>query len=235
MNVLSTLVYSEQDLAKAWDLVKKARSITLLTHHKPDQDAVSSCAALAHEFEKFDKKIEVIYPTQPETACAYGPKKVLINSHIQTPDVLIVCDTAVFSRCYYPTVFNNIPLINIDHHVGNSINGLVNLVNSDASSTCEELFVILEQLLGTANIDLYTKECLLAGIIGDSLCFQTQATTARTLRIVANIIDQGVNLFEVQRSVMANKTPNIIAFWGALLSNVQFLSSQKAARISVSK
>jgi bifunctional oligoribonuclease and PAP phosphatase NrnA len=78
-----------------------------------------------------------------------------------------------------------------------------------------------------SNIDSYTAECLLFGILYDSNIFQTQSTYSCTLKISAELIDLGANLFELKTELTSNKDPKIINLWGKLLSNIKITKSGK--------
>jgi len=217
-----------EQLAGAWQLIQKAKKITLLTHKKPDADGVSACAALAHLFEKQGKQIEAIYPSPAEFGIKRQPNNIQINKHIQIPDLLIVCDTANYDRMYYPEEFKKIPLINIDHHVSNSITGTYNFVSPKAASTCDYLFLILK-LWDVTCIDKYISECLLFGILYDTQVFQTQNTQVETLRIAADLIDYGADLYALKTELLSDKDPKIIKLWAKVLSSITFTPSGKAA------
>ncbi len=215
-------------ITEAWQLIKASKKITLLTHFKPDGDGISACAALEHILKKFDKKVETIYPCPPEFDIKRQPQNLLINKHHQIPDLIIISDTANYERAYYPEIFKNIPLINIDHHISNTITGAYNFINPNLSSACEVLFLIL-YALDHQLIDVYVAECLLSGILCDSLVFQTQATSAQTLNIAAYLMDQGANLFQLKTEILANKNPHIITLWGKLLSSIKISPSENVA------
>ena len=204
-------------------LIQKSKTITLLTHTRPDGDGVSACTALEHILNKQNKIVETIYPCLPEFDIKRQPKNILINRHTKIPDLIILCDTANYERAYYPEVFKAVPLINIDHHISNTISGTYNFVDDAYSSTCEGLFLILEALDKTM-LDAYVAECLLFGILYDSLIFQTQATTAQTLRITASLMEYGAHLYDLKTELIANKNPQIIALWGKVMSSVQITS-----------
>lgn len=224
----------QKDLACAWKIINDAQKIILLTHRNPDPDGISACAALATFFEQMGKKVEAIYPTPPESSIQRQPKNVSINKHHYIPDVIIAVDTADYERLYYPEAFKNIPLINIDHHISNTIIGTVNLNNPQAASTCEELYEIMFAW-DKSLINHYVAECLLYGILYDSQVFHTQSTSANTLRIAANLMDYGVNLFNLTIELLSNKNPQIVALWGKILSNVTITPSGKAAWVCITQ
>lgn len=208
-------------------LIKKAKKVTVLGHFRPDGDVISACAAMSYILKKLGKTVETIYPNKPEFTLKRNPKNLLINKHKQLPDLLIALDTATYKRCYFPKIFENIPIINIDHHISNSIKGTYNIIDPDASSTCEILFTLLQKW-GKKLIDKFVAECLLCGILADSQVFHTQATTPKTLQVAAELMNYGADLYKIKTELIANKNPNIVKLWGHMLSKIKVTKSGKA-------
>ncbi len=229
-----SVLKNAHDLETAAQLIKKAKAITLLTHYNPDGDGISACAALAHILEEQGKKVETVYPTKTEEDIKRQPKNVLIGTHQQVPDLIITTDTSVYKRLYYPDAFKDIPLINIDHHLNNEIQGVVNFVSIDISSTCELLYVLLQAWYPT-QINTYVAECLMYGILYDTQVFYNQATKPSTLHVAAELINHGANLCALQQELLCNKNPEVIRFWGNLLSNVTITFDGKAAWIIITQ
>lgn len=225
---------SKQAITQAWDLIQAADKITLLTHKDPDGDCISACAALDHILTMLGKTIETIYPNKAEFDFQRQPKNIVINTHKQLPDLIIACDISAYNRLYFHPAFTTIPLINIDHHISNAINGTVNLVSQNSSSTCEDLFIIINAW-NTTLIDDYVAQCLLSGILSDSQIFQTNATTSRTLRIAATLIDRGADLFTLKAELTEHRDATIVTFWGQLLGNITITSDKKAAWIAITQ
>ena len=215
-------------VTEAWEIIKETKEITLLTHFKPDGDGISACAALEYILKKQDKKIETIYPNKSEFKFKLKPKNLLINKHKQTPKLLIILDAATYQRLYYPPEFKAIPVINIDHHVSNKINGQYNFVDINTSSTCEILFDLLKKW-DIKLIDKYVSECLLFGILYDSQVFYTQSTFSETLRVCAQLMDLGANLYKLKTELISNKNPKIIKLWGKIMSNIKISKNKRAA------
>jgi len=231
---LVTNLFSTQDLDAAWNLLKKAQKITFLTHRNPDADGVSACAALAHVMEKLGKQVEAIYPTVLETVITRQVKHVLVNQHSMIPDLVVMCDTANYDRLYYPDVFKTIPSINIDHHVSNSLQATFNFVASDISSACELAYHLLKYW-AVDQIDEYVAQCLLLGILYDCQVFYIQGTNPQTLRLAADLMDLGASLYDLQQELLQNKSPEIIHFWGQLLSSVKIDNSGSFAWVAISQ
>ena len=226
--------FSSKLLQNAWSEIQKAKSITLLTHFKPDGDGISGCAALEHILNKLGKKIETIYPSESLFKFKRNPKNLLINKHKQKPDLLIAVDTANYERMYYPDQFKKIEMINIDHHVSNSLEGKYNFIDPNSSSTCEILFILLEQW-NAKLIDKYVAQCLLFGILYDSQVFHTQSVYPQTLRVCAELMECGADLYQLKTELLVNKDPKIIALWGKVLSNIKITKNKKAVWTSITQ
>lgn len=203
---------------EAFELISRAHAITLLTHKKPDGDGIAACRALEITLTRMGKVVESVYPDEPEFTYACQPENVHVNKHIQTPDLIIALDTANASRMYMPDAFTDVPLINIDHHVSNSIQGTYNFVVPEASSACEVLYGLL--LAWNIDIDADLAETILFGILYDSQIFHTQSTRSETLRIAADLMDKGAQLFKLKVELLAHKDPTIINVWKELLDRI---------------
>lgn len=230
----SSLVYNPTSLQTAWDLITNAQKITLLTHSKPDADGASACAALDHILRSMHKQTETVYPTPVTRTLTYQAHTVHIQKHTFIPDLIIVCDTANPERMYSPDVFKNIPLINIDHHLNNSINGTINFVDTSEPSACNVLYNLL-QSWNPSLIDIHVATCLLFGILYDTQVFRTQATNASTLQTASKLIEHGAQLFPLVSIHMGYKNPNQCKLWGHLLAKLATNSECTFAWVHVTK
>jgi bifunctional oligoribonuclease and PAP phosphatase NrnA len=223
----NNFLFSSADVQGAFDLINRSEQITLLTHVRPDGDAIGSCLAMAFFLEGLGKRVETIYPTEPELSGVRKPSCYFVDRHKQKPDLLIACDTANAERMYYPEEFKKVPLINIDHHVSNSINGDFNFIGADASSACE----VLHSLLVSWNAESITKgvaEALLYGIMDDTNIFRTQSTYPSTLRVAADLIEKGADLFKLKIELLSSKNPGIIRLWSRILDRIDFNAKHDA-------
>jgi phosphoesterase RecJ-like protein len=216
--------FSRDIIASSWKAIRDANKVTLLTHSKPDGDGIGACLALEILLLDLGKKVETIYPNSPDFEYTRQPENVVIKKHSFIPDIIISCDAANYERLYFPEVFKKIKLINIDHHVSNSIDGAWNFIDPDASSACELLF----HLLGAwgVKIDKSIANALLYGVVYDSRLFHTQSTSANTLRVAANLIDLGADLFQLKVELFSNKNPDVIKVWALLLNRIE-ISKEK--------
>ncbi len=187
------------------------------------------------QHEVVDNKVNIIVSPQKG---ALKPENVTFPSPEKKYDLIITVDTAALEQLgeFYETysdVFQDIQSINIDHHASNTNHGSVNIVDPKASSACEILAALIEQLGVTITPDLATL--LLAGIITDTGSFQNPNTTPESFDLAANLIDKGARQQEIIKNVYKTKQLEALKLWGRILSNLQVDEANKLVWSTVSR
>jgi phosphoesterase RecJ-like protein len=121
-------------------------------------------------------------------------------------------------------IFNQLAIVNIDHHISNSHFGKVNHVDIMASSTAELLVPILEELGNEEKknlIDADIATLLLAGIITDTGSFQNANTTPKSFAVSAQLVSYGARQQEIIQHVYKTKQLSQLKLWGRVLSKIQ--------------
>jgi phosphoesterase RecJ-like protein len=115
--------------------------------------------------------------------------------------VLIAADCANESRLGpEPEPLDGAPLVlNIDHHHDNTRFGAVNLVVATASSTGE----VLRDLFHELGVELTPElaEALYIAVVTDTGRFQYSNTTAKSLRLAAELVEAGADIHQIFRDV----------------------------------
>ncbi|MDF2461500.1 MAG: exopolyphosphatase-like protein phosphoesterase RecJ protein [Candidatus Saccharibacteria bacterium] len=88
------------------------------------------------------------------------------------------------------SLFERIPVINLDFHRSNENYGAVNLIEPNASSLCEMLVALAESLQGGI-IDDQIATALLMGIVGSTDRFTAAHTTSKSLTVAAQMMAAG--------------------------------------------
>ena len=114
----------------------------------------------------------------------------------------------------------HVPIVNIDHHVTNDLFGVVNVVIPTAASTAE----IVTDLINAwqCPVTLEIAQNLLAGIYGDTLGLRTEATTSRTMRTAADLVDAGANPATITDSLFRIKPASTVCLWERVLHRVSW-------------
>lgn len=170
------------------------------------------------------------------------PANVRVEDGSFQTDLIIALDCAAVERigALYeenPSLFFEVPVINIDHHATNTNFGKVNIVDVTASSTCEILVGLLEALgkdmQGFIDADMATN--LLTGITTDTGSFQNAATTPKSLTVAAQMVAAGGRQQEIIKRVFKTRSLAQLRLWGRVLSYMKEDSNFRFAWSALSR
>lgn len=183
---------SELETARA--LIENAARITVVSHIRPDGDAVGSMLGLVHAFHAMGKEAFAVLEDGVPHRFQFLPGADAVRQSLpEDPGLLLSVDSADLDRLGLDLESRSIqPDLNIDHHATNTQFASVNLVDPDASSAAEYLYSIAPALGVPMNKD--TASCWLMAMITDTLGFRTPGVRPETLRIAAGLMEVGANL-----------------------------------------
>jgi len=168
-----------------------------------------------------DKKLIVVVTPKDGVL---SPANVRIEEGTFQTDLIIVLDCANLDRIgtiyeQNPSLFYDVPVVNIDHHVGNPNFGKINIVDTAASSTAEILVSLMEAMVkeGPA-FDADIATCLLTGLLTDTGSFQNQNTTPKSLTVAAQLVAAGARQQDIVRRLFRTRTLSTLRLWGRALS-----------------
>jgi phosphoesterase RecJ-like protein len=202
------------------DLIRRGRRFLLVSHLRPDGDAVGSLLGLGLALEAAGKSVGMVL----EDGVPANFRSLSGADRISDrPDG--VFDTAIALDCSdlvrTGSVFDEYgrPDANIDHHSTNDGFAAINLVIENACATTEIVYDLLRA--GDFQIPKAAAEALLTGLITDTIGFQTPNTTPKALRIAADLMEQGPDLSRLYRTALIEKSFEAYRYWGAGLTNLR--------------
>jgi phosphoesterase RecJ-like protein len=208
-------------LRQAKDLISRSRNVLILTHQRPDGDALGSLLGMAHMLRAAGKKATPVLSEGISSVFRYLPGSGDIrNEPANGFDLSILVDCADQERISLPEGSPARAIdIMIDHHVTNGLFAKVNLVNPEAASTAE---VIVDAAgdLGLA-IPREAATCLLAGVVTDTLGFRTPNTGIHTLEVTETLIRAGASLPDTVERSLHRRSFAAARYWGAGLSKLE--------------
>jgi len=139
-----------------------------------------------------------------------GAEKVSINTAaVIDPD--IVAQTAKrFGRCA--------TVVNIDHHVTNSLFGDLNVIDAQASSTSEIIYDLAQAL--DVEIDYDMAVNLYAGILTDTGSFRYSSTTPRAMSVAGRLLRCGIDPHAIAQEIYENAEFDSLRLLGTILSRL---------------
>ena len=208
-----------------------ATTVLMPTHQNVDADGLSSPLALALALEQRGvRAIPMVSDGELPRSLRFLPgiDRVAVYGTDALPeyDLLCLADCSDRRRLgdFYADqperVDGSVPMVNIDHHVTNDRFGVVNIVEPDAASTAEIVAELL-RLWGT-RLTPEIAQNLLAGIYGDTLGLRTPATTSRTMRTAADLVDAGANPTPIVDFLFRLKPRSTVCLWRRALDNVHW-------------
>jgi nanoRNase/pAp phosphatase (c-di-AMP/oligoRNAs hydrolase) len=121
------------------------------------------------------------------------------------------------------------PFVMIDHHQKPDDYAVVTYSDTSFGSTCEMLYNFISHLGKKADIDKTIGTCIYTGILTDSGSFRFPKTTGTTHRIVAELIDLGVENTEIPSLLFDNSSFGRLQILGRALQNMKVITEHKTA------
>ncbi len=209
--------------------IEKAERVVLLGHRNPDGDCIGATLAMSHILKQLNKKATVILPNDIPAYLKWleGADDILTFSNqpeqvaetLKEADFLFVLDFNAFSRLgEMEDLIPSVPCVMIDHHPEPEIDTPLLFSDTSVSSTCEFLTDILYQLDYDQWIEPQCATALFVGILTDTGRFNHNSSRPQTYRMVANLLEKGVNKDEVMDLLFATSTESRMRLTGFALS-----------------
>ena len=207
------------------DLIRQSRHILLASHVNADGDAYGSVLGMKLMLDALGKRTHVAmhdpvldeFLYLPDAAAIRGPREVGADY-----DLIISVDASSIDRLgdvYHEGKLAGIPLAVVDHHITNTYFGTVNWVEPTCAATCQMLAYLADALGVRLSPEL--AECLLTGVITDTLCFRTTNTTPAVLEVAMHLQEAGANLAAIVQQTLNRMPYSTLRLWALVLPGAQ--------------
>ena len=200
--------------------LKKAKKVLVISHQRPDGDAIGSVLAVGLALSDAGKEVQmVVMDGIPENLRFLEGSELVTSIPVGNVDYIIVVDSAEVERTNTDLNGYQIPDLNIDHHKTNTLFAKVNLVESDAVATAEVLTRYFPKF--GFRITRPIANALLTGIVTDTIGLRTTNVSPMVLRMVADLIECGGDLADIYYKTIVEQSLASARYWGAGLSKIQ--------------
>jgi phosphoesterase RecJ-like protein len=226
----------------------QAGKVVVIPHHNPDGDALGASLALAGLLTELGKSAKVISPCGFPDFLSWMPgadavifhdqQSELANQMIHEAELLFLMDFNGLSRLREmekPVAAANGYKVMIDHHPDPE--DIANLVfsHTEVSSTCELLFLVLQQAGWVSRLNKDLAECIYAGIMTDTGSLSYNSGRAETYHVVAELVSLGIDKDMVHHRVFHSNSYSRMQLLGhALSQKLSLLSDVPAAYMALS-
>jgi bifunctional oligoribonuclease and PAP phosphatase NrnA len=223
------------DLQAIVSRIQSGQRFIVSSHQRPDGDAIGSAMAMAFALESLGKDVDVVFDAVPPHFLAPFPG-------VETIDVVEVVedayDAAIIMECGAldrtgVRGLDRSPVLNIDHHVGNTRYGTVNWIDESAAA-CTELVFTLTEALGVALTPEIATHIYL-GVLTDTGSFHFSHLTPRTYEIARRCVEAGADPQWIARTHYDSSTLGRVKIFGAVLNGMQLDPSGRVALLTVTQ
>lgn len=224
-----------------------AKRIVITMHERPDADAMGSSLALANYLIQKGHQVQVISPTVfpdflkwmpgSEDVIVFETNQKEALEFLNKEEILFCLDFNTPERTKDLTPhLKQAPGIKvlIDHHLEPKYNFDYGESDINAASTT---LLVYEFILAMGDAQLINSdiaECIYAGTMTDTGSFRFPATSSRVHRMVADLMDRGLDHEAIHRAIYDNYLENRLRFIGYVLVNrLEVLYPYNTALIAV--
>lgn len=191
---------------KIWEYMDNSQKIIILSHQRPDGDAVGSSLSLYCALKNMGKDVDVILEDSSPVFSFLENYSCIKSSTNDFYDLAIVVDSSSKERIGQVNDFSSIAknTICIDHHLTNTNYCDINYVETDTSSCCQIIYYLLKEkgLFITKEIG----EAILLGVLTDTNGFSNNNVDADTLYLASELVKSGIDLYKIYGLVLRQKT-----------------------------
>lgn len=238
------------DIRSLLPALSSPKNIVITTHQKPDGDAMGSTLALYHYLKPLGHHLSAIIVTDYPAFLKWLPgRKEVVNAAFQADKATRLFQKADYIFCLD---FNGLGRLNefadivkqskatkimIDHHTFPENFDDIRFWDDTASSTCEMIYrLIAEEWNDKAGITAQIATCLYTGIMTDTGSFRFNSTTPKVHRIIADLMDTGIEAHKIHENVYDTFSENKLRLWGnAFLNCLRVLPEKQTAYFVISR
>jgi len=213
-------VATQPQLEAARALIVGAQRVLAITHVSPDGDAVGSLLGFGLAARAAGKEVALACADPVPESFKFLPAAAEVTYKPAGPfDLVVVLDVSEGARMgAVGEALERPPDILFDHHITNPGFASVNFIDVAAASTAE----LVAELLPDLGLDLSqpVAQCLLTGLVSDTLGFRTSSTTPKTLALAQRLMLAGAVLHEVYDQSLFKRSYSSVRLWAEGLARM---------------
>lgn len=209
--------------------LQNIRTVAIAGHVRPDGDSTGACIGLWNYIRDHFPQIQAdIWLEKPDEKFSLLDGYEAIRQageEKEAYDLFVAVDCASYDRLGdAKTYFDGAKkTVCVDHHISNPGFAEVNVIDADASSTCE----VLCRMMDPEKISVRTAAALYTGIAHDTGVFQYSCTSPDTMRMAAMLMEKGIDYTTILEETFYKKTYRQNQILGkALLESMRILDGR---------
>jgi phosphoesterase RecJ-like protein len=221
------------DLDRIVAHIHSGRRFLVSSHQRPDGDAIGSAVGCALALRELGKQADVVMDGVPPHFLQPFPAvdQIRVLTHVdEVTDGAIIMECSSLDRTGVRGLDRS-PVLNIDHHVGNTRYGALNWVDESAAACTELLFTLIETLGVRLTPAIATHVYL--GLLTDTGSFRFSHITPRSFEIAQRCVEAGANPQWIARTHYDSSTLGRVRIFGHVLNTMQLDPSGRVALLTM--
>ena len=219
--------------------IKKAKSVAIFTHMRPDGDAFGSSLSLACAVRALGLQAEVCVETEIPSNLRFLNGIDEVKRLPETEyDLLITVDCSELTRLgaltdeFGRAMRKNVDTINIDHHISNTRYAKYNYVR-ECSANCMNVASLIAYM--GAPLDKKTAEYLLVGLLTDSGNFAHDDVNSETLSLAAKLVDAGADIRYYHYNLFKKQPKARATLFAATMGGIRYFFDDRFVVITITQ
>ena len=155
-----------------------------------------------------------------------------------TPEVDSTFDAALIMECSELSRtgvqgLDRSPVMNIDHHPGNTVYGAINWIDESAAACGEMVFTLIEALGAPLTKDIATHVYL--AVLTDTGSFHFSHLTPRTYEVAKRSVEAGADPQWIARTHYDSNSLSRVRIFGAVMNGMVIVDEGRAALLSITR
>ncbi len=221
---------ARQELQK---LLERFSTVTVLSHIRPDPDAIGTSLGVYHLLRGLGKRVEIANASRelPHTLdFLQGFQKIKWKMDYDH-SLIVSCDCGSLDRLGFEGLEGR-TIVNLDHHSSNTRFGTLNLVDDSAVSSSEVAFRLFD---GWLPIGRESAEAFYAALISDTRHFTTSNVTEGTFTLAQAMIGRGVRPAYVAQQMLQRRSLASLRVLGKALESLQLYENAQVAIMRITR
>lgn len=226
---------------KVGQIIDDAQKVVVIQADNPDADSLASALVLEKVLSRMGKEPYLYCGVNIPSYLHFLPGADRVSNEFPNQfDASIIVDTSSLDlleqlqRSGAKAWVAAKPCVVIDHHSTEPTIDFAEVICAPkAVATGEVIYELAIQL--NWPLDQDTKSLLASAILGDSLGLMTADTSPRSINIIAQLVEAGVNLPDLEdaRRETMRREPELIHYKGRLLERVEFHRDNQIATLTI--
>lgn len=220
-----------EPISNLYTELNNPKKVVVTMHQKPDGDAMGSALGIFHFLKDLGHTVQVISPTNWADFLDWMPgcnyvwdyeaKRGECDKAVLAADWIFCLDFNTLSRTKnMESVLMQAEgkKILIDHHQQPQTEVFqYGISNTEKSSTCEMVYDFMAGSPYSSSISSEAAECIYTGLMTDTGSFRFPSTSSNVHRIVASLIDKGLEHSKIHEAIFDTSSESRLRFFGKVL------------------